>query len=83
MNCKTCKAEIHKFEVYSTFYYCHNCHKTYEYKTDKGDDMKKNLKQFKEYLEQVLNHYVDNEQEKEMLAIQDVCMKYFEIFGEE
>lgn len=42
--------------------------------------MDKKIQQMKNYLEDCLNNYIDHDQEKEMLAIQDICMKFFEIF---
>lgn len=43
-------------------------------------DTDKRIQKMKNYLEDCLNNYIDNDQEKEMLTVQDICMKFFEIF---
>lgn len=44
--------------------------------------MKKKVEKMKVYLENMLNHYIDNDSEKEMLVVQEVCLEFFDVFGE-
>ena len=44
--------------------------------------MKKKVEKMKSFLESMLNHHIDNDNEKEMLAVQEVCLEFFDIFSE-